>query len=111
MRTTRRRPVRWRTLRRRLFLCLGVLLVAVSMATAVRRGGEARRLSREIEALDRAEEVTRERIARLTARVDSLASRARIRKAAGELGLRPATDREIVFLENVAPGEDAAPTR
>lgn len=78
------------------------------MATAVRRGAEGRRLSREIEALRRAEDLTRERIARLTARVDSLGSRARIREAAAELGLRPAADREIVFLEAVAA--DGPPT-
>lgn len=99
---TRRRPIRWRALRRRFLPLLGALLVAASMATAVRRGAEARRLSREVEALTRAEQVTRDRLARLLHRVDSLSSRSRIREAAGALGLRPATDGEIVFLEDVA---------
>lgn len=102
MMTTRRRPIRWRALRRRLIPVLGALLVAVSMATTVRRGAEARRFSREIEALSGAEQVTRDRLARLMWRVDSLSSRARMREAAAKLGLRPATDGEIVFLEDVA---------
>jgi hypothetical protein len=97
----RRRPVRRRTLRRRLLPLLGAVIVAASMATAVRRGAEARRLSREIEALSRAERVTRGRMAAVMGRLDSLSSRARIREAAAELGLRPSTDREIVFLKDV----------
>lgn len=99
---TRGRAIRWRALRRRFLPLLGTLVVAVSMTTAVRRGAEARRLSREIEALSRAEQVTRDRLGRVAHRVDSLSSRARIREAAEKLGLRPATDREIVFLEDVA---------
>lgn len=102
MTKTRRRPVRWRTLRRRSLSVLGVLAVAASMVTAVRRGAEARHLSREIEVLERAEQVTRDRMSRLVHRVDSLSSRARMREAAAKLGLRPATDREIVFLRDVA---------
>lgn len=102
MMMTRRRPVRWRALRRRTLPVLGVLLVAASMVAAVKRGAEARRLSREIEVLERAELVTRDRMSRLIHRVDSLSSRARMREAAAKLGLRPATDREIVFLEDVA---------
>lgn len=97
----RRRPVRWRTLRRRSLPLLGMLVVAASMATAVRRGAEARGLSREIEALHRAEQITRDRIGRVQGRLDSLSSRRRIGEVAAELGLGPATDREIVFLEDV----------
>lgn len=97
----RRRPIRWRALRRRLLPVMGAVIVAFSMATAVRRGAEARQLSREIEALSRAEQITRDRVAELMSRLDSLGSRARIRAAGAELGLRPATDREIVLLEDV----------
>lgn len=92
---------------------LGALVVALSMATTVRRGAQARLLSREVEALGRAEEVTRTQLRQTLARVDSLSSRGRILRAASELGLRPATDREIVFLVDVDPlpaGEKRAET-
>lgn len=93
------RPGRWR---RRLLALAGVGLLAFSMTSVVRRDAEARRLSRELEVLERAEQATRDRLAEEQGRVDSLASRARIREAAAELGLRPSRDSEIVFLREAA---------
>ena len=85
-------------MRRGLAVVVTAAVVAASMASAVRRGAEARRLSRDLEALRRAEQVTRERLAAVRWRADSLASRSRIAAVGPELGLRPATERDIVFL-------------
>lgn len=98
----RRRRIRWRAVRRWAGLGGAVLLLAVSMASVVRRGAEARHLSRQVEALRVAERVTLERLVEVGRRADSLASRARIARAAADLGLRPATEEEIVFLEEPA---------
>ena len=100
-RTSRRGPIRWRTLRRRVLFALVLAAVPLSMGAAVRRAAHARRLSHDLEALNAAERVTRERLGRVTRRADSLSSRGRIRSASAELGLRPATDGEITFLEDV----------
>lgn len=97
----RRPPLRRRTLRRWAVPSLLVVAVAFSMASAVKRGAHARALFQEIQALERAERITLERLAEERRRADSLSSRARIRKAAGALGLRPAADREITFLADV----------
>lgn len=93
-----RPPIRWRAVRRGLLLVVTAAIVAASMASAVKRGAEARRLSRDLEALQRTEQITRERLAEVRWRADSLASRARIAAVGPELGLRPATERDIVFL-------------
>ncbi len=97
----RRPPLRRRTLRRWALPALLVAAVAFSMASAVKRGAHARALYQEIQALQRAERVTLERLTEERRRADSLSSRARIRNAAAELGLRPADDREITFLADV----------
>lgn len=94
--------LRRRRMWRRLLPVAVLAALAVSMASAVRRGAEARRLSREIEVFRRAEDLVRERLREERGRADSLASRARIHEAAERLGLRPATDDEIVFLVDVA---------
>ena len=97
----RKRRFRWRTLRRRLLPALGALAIGAAMATSVRRSAEARQLSRDLEALSGAEKATQDRVRQELARADSLSTRARIREVAGRLGLRQATDKEIVFLEDV----------
>ncbi len=94
----RRPPLRRRALRRWAVGGLVVAAVAFSMASAVKRGAHARQLSRELQALQMAEQVTRDRLASARMRADSLSSRKRIREAAAELGLRPASDAEIIFL-------------
>lgn len=100
----RRLPFRRRTLRQWAVLGIMVAMVAFSMVSAVKRGAHARFLSQELEALERAERVTQERLALERMRADSLASRARIRERATALGLRPATDRDITFIEDVQEG-------
>jgi hypothetical protein len=45
-------------------------------------------------------------------RADSLSSRGRLLEAAADLGLRPATDEEIVFIRDVLPPDaEVAQTR
>lgn len=116
-------PSRWRRLWGVALPLLGAVALVLSMASVVRRGTEARRLSKEVEVLRRAEQITRDRLDQVARRADSLASRARIREVAGRLGLRPATDLEIVFLVDVAeapsdeapseevPAEEGSPTK
>lgn len=86
--------------RRRLLVLLGIGTLVFSMTSVVRRDAEARRLSRELEVLERVEQAARDQAAEALRRVDSLGSRARIREAARRLGLRPSEDSEIVFLRD-----------
>lgn len=74
-----------------------------SMVWTVRRQTEARDVAVAIDSLESLEVVERARFAAAMRRVDSLASRVRLLDAAGELGLRPATDEEISFIEDVSP--------
>lgn len=93
-----RRQFRLRAWARRAFAGLTVLALAAAMRAAVERGGEARRLSDEIDSLQEREAVARGRVARAMRRVDSLSSRDRIARVGSLLGLRPAGDEEITFL-------------
>ena len=101
---------RWRLRARRWLrrIGIGVTLAALAggMTAAVQRGSEARELSEEISALESEEARARARVAEAMRRVDSLTSRDRIERAAGRLGLRPASDEEITFLEGTSE-EDA----
>ena len=101
---------RWRLRARRWLrrIGIGVTLAALAggMTAAVQRGSEARRLSEEISALEAEEARARARVADAMRRVDSLASRDRIERAAARLGLRPASDEEITFLTEVSEGSD-----
>ena len=94
---------RWRLRARRWLrrMGVGVTLAALAggMTAAVQRGSEARELSDEISALETEEARARARVAEAMRRVDSLASRDRIERAAARLGLRPASDEEITFLK------------
>ncbi len=74
-----------------------------SMVWTVRRQTEAREVVVAIDSLELVEVVERARFAAAMRRADSLASRVRLLEAAGELGLRPATDEEISFIEDVSP--------
>lgn len=99
---------RWRLRARRWLrrIGVGVTLAALAggMTAAVERGSEARQLSDEIAALEAEEARTRARVAEAMRRVDSLASRDRIERAAARQGLRPASDEEITFLRERSDG-------
>ena len=98
--------MRWRAIRRWSVPVLSLLILAVAMTSAIRRGGEARRISHDLDQLSASERVVREQLAAQVWRADSLASRGRITEAAADLGLRPARDHEITFLREVeAPSE------
>lgn len=73
------------------------------MVWTVRRQTEAREVAVAIDSLESIEVVERARFAAAMRRADSLASRVRLLEAAGELGLRPARDEEISFIEDVSP--------
>ncbi|MFQ5691060.1 MAG: hypothetical protein ACE5HQ_12405 [Gemmatimonadota bacterium] len=95
----RRGPrIRRRTIRRWTLPAVAWAALLFSMAAAVRRGAEARQLSREVESLYQREQMAREAVGTRLHRVDSLSSRARIRTAAAAIGLRPAADDEITFV-------------
>lgn len=104
MTTRGQRRLRLRRWGRRLLVLVSVGVLAGAMVTAVERGSEARRLSEEIRRLEEEEAMTRSRLAEAMRRVDSLASRERIARAAKRLGLRPASDEEITFLR-MQPGD------
>jgi CMP-2-keto-3-deoxyoctulosonic acid synthetase len=82
---------------------LGVAVLVASMVWTVRRQTEAREVAVAIDSLESAEVVERARFAAAMRRADSLASRVRLLEAAAELELRPATDEEISFIEDVSP--------
>ena len=74
-----------------------------SMVWTVRRQTEARAVAVTIDSLESIEVVERARFAAAMRRADSLSSRVRLLDAAGELGLRPASEDEISFIEDVSP--------
>ncbi len=82
---------------------LGVAVLVASMVWTVRRQTEAREVAVAIDSLESTEVVERARFAAAMRRADSLASRVRLLEAAAELELRPATDEEISFIEDVSP--------
>lgn len=87
-----------RSARRRVIFLLAVATLAASMLIAVRRSSEARQLSRELQTLERAEDVARADLASAMVRADSLASRPRMLAAAGAIGLRPIRETEFEWL-------------
>jgi hypothetical protein len=89
--------------RRWLLPALAGAALILSLAAVVQRGEEARRLSREVLALQSEEQIARDRIAEETARVDSLGSLGRLEMAAGAIGLRQAGDGEVTYLRDVEP--------
>lgn len=89
-----------RTARRRLLLLLSLATLSASMLVAVRRSSEARRLSRELEALERAEDLARSALATSLVRADSLSSRARMISVGVAIGMRPATESEFEWVND-----------
>ena len=90
--------MRRRTLRRWAVPVVGGVALVLSLATAVRRGEEGRRLSRELDRLEAEEVLLIDRLAAEEARVDSLGALPRMEEAAAELGLRRAGDGELYHL-------------
>lgn len=76
------------------------------MIVSIRRGAEGRRISEALEQLEREERVADARVAAATSVLDSLLSRERILQAAARLGLRPASDGDVVFLAEPPPGPE-----
>lgn len=96
---------------RRLVLGVSAAVLAGAMLTSVERGSRARSLSEEITSLERERARERSRVAAAMRRLDSLASRERIARAAAELGLRPASDEEITFLRETVSGTEGKGSR
>ena len=84
-------------------------MLVASMVWTVRRQTEARAVAQAIDSLESVEVVERARFAAAMRRADSLSSRSRLLEAAAELGLRPASDEEISFIEDVSPPEERPP--
>lgn len=87
-------------LRRRLFGVVSILCLVVSMTVSVRRTAEGRRLSETISDMDREERLLRAQLADEIVRVESLESRPRVLGAASDLGLYPAEDTQVTYLED-----------
>ena len=83
-------------------LSAAALGLIAAMVWTVRRQSQAREVAVAIDSLESVEVVERARYAKAMRRADSLASRGRLLEAAGELGLRPASDEEISFIEDVS---------
>lgn len=82
---------------------LALTIMAGSLLVSVRRTAEGRRLAESINELREEEQVLLNRLSYELVRVDSLSSRERVLVAAAPLGLRPATDDEVVHLPDVGP--------
>lgn len=92
----------WTRSRRRILgLSAALLGLIASMVWTVRRQSQAREVALAIDSLESVEVIERVRYAKAMRRTDSLASRGRLLEAAGELGLRPASDEEISFIEDI----------
>lgn len=93
----------WTRSRRRILgLALALTGLIAAMVWTVRRQTQAREVALAIDSLESVEAVERARYARAMRRTDSLASRGRLLDAAGALGLRPASDEEISFIEDIS---------
>lgn len=87
--------------RRGLLVVLAVLTIPAGLFISVRRTAEGTRLSEQLAELRRETVLLEEALVDEVVRVDSLASRERIGRVAPELGLRQATDDEVVILGDV----------
>lgn len=88
-----------RSARRRVLFLLAVATLSTSMLVAVRRSSEARQLSQELQALERAEDVAQSALSSAMIRADSLGSRPRMISAGAAIGLRPVTEAEFEWLK------------
>lgn len=88
--------------RRGLLIGLAVLTIPAGLFVSVRRTAEGTRLSEQLAELRRETVLLEEALVDEVVRVDSLASRERIGRVASELGLRQATDGEVVILGDVS---------
>lgn len=87
--------------RRGLLMVLAVLTIPAGLFVSVRRTAEGTRLSEQLAELRRETVLLEEALVDEVVRVDSLTSRERIGRAASELGLRRASDDEVVILGEV----------
>lgn len=100
-RVSRRRKSRVGSRRRGLLLILALLTIPAGLFISVRRTADGTRLSEQLAELRRETVLLEEALVDEVVRVDSLASRERIGRVASELGLRQATDDEVVLLGDV----------
>lgn len=96
---SRRRRVGSR--RRGVLMVLALLTVPAGLFISVQRSAEGTRLSERLSELRRETVLLEEALVDEVVRVDSLASRERIGRIASELGLRQASDDEVVILGDV----------
>lgn len=96
-----RRRSRVGTRRRGLLLTLALLTIPAGLFISVRRTADGTRLSEQLAELRRETVLLEEALVDEVVRVDSLSSRERIGRVASELGLRQATDDEVVLLGDV----------
>lgn len=92
------------TARRQAIVGLALLAIPAGLVVAVQRTAEGTRLAEQLDELRRETRLLEEALVDEVVRVDSLASRERIERAAGPLGLRPASEEEVVVVSATSAG-------
>lgn len=92
---------RTRNGRRNRAMAVAVTALVISLGISVRRSAQGTRVAAELADLQREERALEAQAVEEWIRVDSLESRERVLSAAGQLGLRPSTEGEILYLPEV----------
>ena len=101
----RRRGVR--NGRRKIALALTVAALVGSLGISVRRSAQGTQVAAELSNLQREERALEAQAVEEWIRVDSLESRERVLESAAELGLRPSTEGEILYLPEITAPSSA----
>ena len=101
----RRRGVR--NGRRKVALALTVAALVGSLGISVRRSAQGTQVAAELSNLQREERALEAQAVEEWIRVDSLESRERVLESAAELGLRPSTEGEILYLPEITAPSSA----
>jgi hypothetical protein len=88
------------TLRRQVIVAAAALMIPVGLLVSIRRSAEGTRLADTLADLRRETRLLDEALVDEIVRVDSLTSRERVGRLAAELGLRQASDDEVVILSD-----------
>lgn len=88
------------TLRRQVIVAAAALMIPAGLLVSIRRSAEGTRLADTLADLRRETRLLDEALVDEIVRVDSLTSRERVGRLAAELGLRQATDDEVVILSD-----------
>ncbi|MGI9039254.1 MAG: hypothetical protein ACR2GQ_10355 [Gemmatimonadota bacterium] len=88
------------TVRRQIIVAVAALSIPAGLLVSIRRSAEGTRLAETLADMRRETRLLDESLGDERIRVDSLTSRERVGRLAAELGLRQATDDEVVILRD-----------